>query len=161
HFATALNRGDGTFAPGVITPVFACGEGSIDAFDLDHDGDLDVVLTEEEACIGGDPLRVFIFRNDGGARFTLATVLIPPGGASGISAADLDHDGNLDLVTSLPGGLGVFPGDGDLTFRPAVISSTRPYKFTLAEMDRDGELDAVMIVPQESFGTVYIGVALG
>jgi hypothetical protein len=52
HFATALNRGDGTFAPGIITPVNSCGEGSIDAFDLEGNGVLDVVLTEEETCIG-------------------------------------------------------------------------------------------------------------
>src|SRR5262249_17348402 len=79
HFATALNRGDGTFVPGIVTPVNSCGEGSIDAFDLEGNGLLDVVLTEEETCIGGDPARIFLFRNDGTGRFTLVNIMIPPG----------------------------------------------------------------------------------
>ena len=50
HFGTALNLGNGTFAPTVVTEVFSCGDGTIDAADLDGDGDLDIVLTEEEGC---------------------------------------------------------------------------------------------------------------
>ena len=52
HFGTALNLGNGTFAPTVVTEVFSCGDGTIDAADLDGDGDLDIVLTEEETCPG-------------------------------------------------------------------------------------------------------------
>src|SRR6476659_8974244 len=70
HFGTALNLGNGTFAPTVVTEVFSCGEGTIDAADLDGDGDLDIVLTEEEGCPGSQPNRIFVLRNNGNQNFT-------------------------------------------------------------------------------------------
>ena len=78
HFATALNNGNGTFAPTVVTNVFACGEGTIDAADLDHDGDLDIVLTEEETCPGVEA-HIFIFRNDGNQNFVRMPDINLPG----------------------------------------------------------------------------------
>lgn len=159
HFAVMLNRGDGTFAPGVVTFVNGCGQPDLEAADLDNDGDLDVVYSDVQ---GGPGCRqpVLLFRNNGAAVFTLANTLFPPLPAVGITAADLNHDGNLDLVAD-QNGIGVFFGNGNLTFQPPLVSSTRPFGFTLADMNRDGELDVAMIVPQDSFGTVYIGVALG
>ncbi|SRR6266567_7455961 len=59
HFGTAVNLGNGTFAPTVVTNVFSCGEGTIDAADLDGDGDRDIVLTEEETCPGSDARILF------------------------------------------------------------------------------------------------------
>ncbi|MDQ3199937.1 MAG: FG-GAP-like repeat-containing protein, partial [Verrucomicrobiota bacterium] len=161
HFATALNNGNGTFAPGVVHLVFSCGQGTIDAFDLDNDGDLDVVLTEEQGCGGGGPSHIFIYRNDGAANLTAVTPIIPPGFAVGIDAADTNADGKLDLITSLPGGVGVFPGNGNLTFLPPLLSSTAPYKFKAADFNQDSKIDVGMIIPQPSFGTVYIATALG
>ena len=69
HFGTAVNLGNGTFAPTVVTEVFSCGDGTIDAADLDGDGDLDIVLTEEETCFGSTDNHIFIFRNDGNQNF--------------------------------------------------------------------------------------------
>lgn len=74
----------------------------------------------------------------------------------------MNHDGNIDLVTSLGAGIGVFLGNGDLTFQPAIASSTRPTRLTLADMNVDGHLDVAMLVfPEGSFGTQKLGVALG
>jgi len=42
-----------------------------------------------------------------------------------------------------------------------IISTTRPFKFKMADFDRDGLLDLGMIMQQESFGTDLIGTALG
>ena len=69
NFGTAVNNGDGTFAAVVVQPVGSCGQGSIDAFDLDGDGDRDVVLTEEQGCPGVPQPRIFVFRNDGNMAF--------------------------------------------------------------------------------------------
>src|SRR4029079_5536834 len=79
HIGTALNLGNGTFAPTVVKQLFACGEGTIDAADMDADGDLDIILTEEESCQGGTPNRIFLLRNNGAGTFT---VLPPIGLAS-------------------------------------------------------------------------------
>ena len=161
HFGTALNLGNGTFAPTVVTNVFSCGEGTIDAADLDGDGDLDIVLTEEESCPGVDP-HIFIFRNDGNQNFARMPDIVLPGRLPhGLALADVTGDGNIDIITALPDGMGVFPGNGNLTFGAPIISTTAPFKFKMADFNGDGLLDVGMIMQQPSFGTDSIGTALG
>jgi hypothetical protein len=161
HFGTARNLGNGTFAPTVVTNVFSCGEGTIDAADLDGDGDLDIVLTEEETCPGQDA-RIFIFRNDGNQNFVrmpdiVLTGLLP----HGLSLADVTGDDHIDIITVLSTGMGVFPGNGNLTFGAPIVSTTAPYKFKMGDLNHDGLLDLGMILQQESFGTELIATALG
>ena len=161
HFGTALNNGNGTFAPTVVTNVFACGEGTIDAADLDGDGDLDIVLTEEETCPGQNA-RIFIFRNDGNQNFVRMTDIVLPGRLPhGLTLADLTGDGKIDIITAMPDGMGVLPGNGNLTFGAPIISTTAPYKFKMADFNHDGLLDLGMIMQQDAFGTELIGTALG
>jgi hypothetical protein len=162
NFGTALNNGDGTFATVVVHPVGSCGEGSIDAFDLDGDGDRDVVLTEEQGCGGGAPPRILAFRNDGNQAFALAATLVSNAGfARGMAGADMNGDGRLDLVTALAQGMGVIPNNGGFSFGPPLVSSTSPYKFTLADFNGDGRLDAGMILSQDELFEVEVATALG
>ena len=161
HFGTALNNGNGTFAPTVVTNVFSCGEGTIDATDLDHDGDLDIVLTEEETCQGGEA-HIFIFRNDGNQNFVrMPDIALPGRLPHGLALAEVTGDSNIDIITALPDGMGVFPGNGNLTFGAPIISTTAPFKFKMADFNGDGSLDLGMIMQQPSFGTDLIGTALG
>jgi hypothetical protein len=166
HFGSALNNGNGTFAPGTVTIVDSCGDGTIDAFDFDNDGDLDVALTEEGGCIGGDPLRLFVFENDGIGNFTLANVLLPPGGAKGIAGDDMNHDGNMDIVTAVVGGMGVYLGNGDFTFKDPLVTgpgraSAPSFVFTLVDLNKDGDLDVARLGFQTAPGTLYVGIKLG
>src|SRR5262249_3006493 len=155
------NNGNGTFAPTFVTEVFSCGEGTIDTADLDGDGDLDIVLTEEETCPSVEP-RVFIFRNDGSQNFVRMPDIVLPGRTPhGLALADVTGDGKIDIITALPDGMGVLPGNGNLTFGAPIISTTAPYKFTMADFNHDGFLDLGMILQQGSFGTELIGTALG
>ena len=161
HFGTALKLGNGTFAPTVVTEVFSCGEGSIDAADLDGDGDLDIVLTEEETCPGVDA-HIFIFRNDGNQNFVRMPDIVLPGRLPhGLALADVTSDGNIDIITALPDGMGVFSGNGNLTFGAPIISTTAPYKFKMVDFNHDGLLDLGMIMQQDAFGTELVGTALG
>ena len=161
HFGTALNNGNGTFAPTVVTNVFSCGEGTIDAADLDHDGDLDIVLTEEETCQGGEA-HIFIFRNDGNQNFVrMPDINLPGRLPHGLALAEVTGDSNIDIITVLSDGMGVFPGNGNLTFGAPIISTTAPFKFKMADFNGDGLLDVGMIMQQPSFGTDSIGTALG
>ena len=161
HFGTALNNGNGTFAPTVVTNVFSCGEGTIDAADLDHDGDLDIVLTEEETCQGGEA-HIFVFRNDGNQNFVrMPDINLPGRLPHGLALAEVTGDSNIDIITVLSDGMGVFPGNGNLTFGPPIISTTAPFKFKMADFNGDGLLDVGMIMQQPSFGTDSIGTALG
>src|SRR6476660_9614970 len=134
---------------------------SIDAADLDHDGDLDIVLTEEETCPGVEA-RIFIFRNDGNQNFVrMADINLPGRLPHGLALAEVTGDNNIDIITALSDGMGVFPGNGNLTFGAPIISTTRPFKFKMADFNRDGLLDVGMILQQESFGTDTIATALG
>jgi hypothetical protein len=161
HFGTGLNLGNGTFAPTVVTEVFSCGDGTIDAADLDGDGDLDIVLTEEETCIGGDA-HIFIFRNDGNQNFVRMPDIDLVGRLPhGLALAEVTGDSNIDIITALSDGMGVFPGNGNLTFGAPIISTTRPSEFKMADFNGDGLLDVGMIMQQPSFGTQLIGTALG
>jgi hypothetical protein len=161
HFGTAVNNGNGTFAPTVVTNVFSCGEGTIDAADLDHDGDLDIVLTEEETCPGQDA-HIFVFRNDGNQNFVrMPDIALPGRLPHGLALAEVTGDSNIDIITALSDGMGVFPGNGNLTFGAPIISTTRPFKFKMADFNTDGLLDVGMILQQESFGTDTIATALG
>ena len=161
HFGTALNLGNGTFAPTFVTEVFSCGDGSIDAADLDGDGDLDIVLTEEETCPGVDA-HIFIFRNDGNQNFVRMPDIVLPGDLPhGLTLADVTGDGNVDIITALSAGMGVFPGNGNLTFGAPIVSTTAPFKFKMADFNQDGVLDIGMILQQEAFGTDLIATALG
>jgi hypothetical protein len=161
HFATALNSGNGTFAPTVVTNVFACGEGTIDAADLDHDGDLDIVLTEEETCPGIEA-RIFVFRNDGNQNFVrMPDINLPGRLPHGLALREVTGDNNIDIITALSDGMGVFPGNGNLTFGAPIISTTAPFRFKMADFNGDGLLDVGMIMQQPSFGTDTIATALG
>ena len=116
-----MNNGNGTFAPTVVTNVFACGEGTIDAADLDGDGDLDVVLTEEETCVNQEA-HIFIFRNDGNQNFVRMTDIVLPGRLPhGLALADVTGDSRIDIITALSDGMGVFPGNGNLTFGAPIM----------------------------------------
>jgi hypothetical protein len=162
NFGTALNNGDGTFATIVVHPVGSCGNGSIDAFDLDSDGDRDVVLTEELGCPSVPLPRIFIFRNDGGQNFVpVATISSTQGFARGMEIADLNGDGRPDLVTALSQTMGVFPNLGGFSFGPPVLSSTSPYKFKLADFNNDGKLDVGMILTDLYEDQVATALGLG
>lgn len=162
HFGTALNLGNGTFAPTVVTEVFSCGDGTIDAADLDGDGDLDIVLTEEETCFGSTDNHIFVFRNDGNQNFVRMPDIVLPGRLPhGLALAEVTGDSNIDIITALPDGMGVFPGNGNLTFGAPIISTTRPYKFKMVDFNNDGLLDVGMIMQQDAFGTDTIATALG
>ena len=162
NFGTARNNGDGTFATIEVHAVGSCGQGSIDAFDLDGDGDRDVVLTEEQGCPSVPLPRIFIFRNDGNGTFALAnTIGSTQGFARGLEGTDVNGDGRLDLVTALATKMGVFPNNGALAFGPPILSSISPYKFELADFNGDGTMDVGMLLSDLYQDQVAVALGLG
>ena len=69
---------------------------AIDVADIDGDGDLDIV----SASAGDD--KIALYENNGAANPTFTTVVISTSadGAHDVSIADVDGDGDLDIVSA-------------------------------------------------------------
>ena len=150
--AVLLGNGDGTFKAGKALPLPASVTSFV-AADFNHDNKIDLAVVTLS-----DEVAVFLGNGNG--------TLQPPAWYSGvyrgavITTADLDGDGNLDLILAaqsggvfLPepsniggtGGLGVLMGVGDGTFTGASAyptGSTAPQlAYAIADITGDGKQD--------------------
>ncbi len=154
-FAVALNDVHGGFLPAVVTPV-AAQKGQIGVFDLDNDGDLDVICTNP----GGG---VLLFRNNGnGTSYTLMNIIAEFHGPSfGVGGGDLNHDGNVDLLFNNSLGITVYLGNGDFTVGGPLPTGDYGYPFIVHDLNGDGELDLSYKRPSPSSGTTEVATMLG
>jgi len=129
--------------------------------DLDGDGNLDVVLTnlrkENELTYWGD---ITLWRNQGGGHFTPDHLETPPFLFLSTGAADIDGDGDADILALASDSLILFRNQGGIqnseigSFKPTrnndldVILSVRPNGDTgtpgslvLGDLNDDGALD--------------------
>jgi len=112
--------------------------------DFDNDGDLDVVATAV-----ADPV-VHIYENSGGWLLA-ANPLASPAPSLDVKVADLDHDGNEDLVLVHPTDpplVSIHMGNGDLTFQsPQSIEfgASSGQAAVIADFDGDGDPDIVAV----------------
>lgn len=133
-----------------------------DLFDLDQDGDLDII-----AAVAQQHEEVLVFLNDGAGRFTSRLLYRAPHaawGLSGFERVDLDGDGDQDLLVSNGDtlddhvlkpyhGVGWLENRGGLEFVYRRVADLYGCEAaTAADMDGDGDLDvvAVSFLPQIS-----------
>lgn len=96
--------------------------------EVDIDGDLDIDL------IGSGQW----YENDGTGEFTVHTEPLLTGGQ--VKSGDLEGDGDMDLVIGSTGGITALINDGAQNFT-VVASSGNVYRFGIADLDDDGDLD--------------------
>jgi hypothetical protein len=112
QFLVYLNQGDGTFAEPLVVASPADGSaGAMAVGDVNHDGNLDVVVISYNSIDYTDSevtVQTFLgsgdgaFANPSAALTTIANVpALTEIESNGLALADVNHDGSLDLVTVL------------------------------------------------------------
>jgi hypothetical protein len=148
------NDGNGVFTP-VALPFKNLSTGTSAWGDYDHDGDLDLLYDGIDSTFANG--FTLLYRNDSMGQFTLIDAHLPGSGEPGsVSWADMDHDGDLDIL--LGGPTTLLRNDGNdqytditpVTFLPGVPN-------TFADIDNDGDQDVLIISPSggSSASSVY------
>jgi hypothetical protein len=152
-----LGRGDGTFDPEVVCGLSLGGPAAAPfnlAADLDHDNIIDLVGEN----------RVFLDVDACNPRKVVPLPGSPPGiFHTAAQLADMNGDGNLDILNALPTGgmdsfenLGLLLGDGKGNFSEPMRLANLGYPdggymsshvFLVGDVNRDGRLDIIAAYP--------------
>jgi hypothetical protein len=124
--------------------------------DMDRDGDLDVVVSNDDP----DPKRVYL--NDGQGRFEVGSTFGQPEWSTRhVSLADLNGDSFPDAVLANrtgddSGANYVCFGDGSGGFSPDCLGFSRESATTVTPADFDGDGDLDLAVPHRDGGQSWI-----
>jgi hypothetical protein len=146
--AIFLNSGGGSFEQ---PEFFEAGErpNMREVADIDGDGDLDLLTVNTETFALGTVIdegdSISIHFNDGEGNFNQREVVTVGEGVYNVTTADLDNDGNLDLITANEGEntLSVLFNTGNASFSTPekYAVGDRPRSPIAADLDNDGDLD--------------------
>jgi hypothetical protein len=156
NISVVLGKGDGTFGSPINSPVnIPLNVQRMIGGDFNNDSKADLALLSLDSSNTFSPLYVLLSNGDGTFRPQLVENV--PGIATGLTAGDFNHDGNLDLVVTDPQGAPsvlVFLGRGDGTFESPTSYKTGTL-FTndvkAADFNGDGKLDFAVATDQGIF----------
>jgi len=116
---------------------------SVYAVDIDDDGDMDVLSGHG---YNYDGIACW-HENDGNQNFSTHTItLVVEGGGSYVYAADVDSDGDMDVLSAfVTGGIEWYENDGNQNFSTHTIT-IKPYGATTVyavDIDDDGDIDVL------------------
>ena len=153
--AILMNKGDGTFAAPVI---YAAGSApsSIAALDINHDGILDLAVTDGGSSAGA----VYIFLGKGDGTFTAAGSYATDKNPASVTIADFNGDGNPDLAIATGNGtVSILLGNGNGTFHAASSFPIGhpPSYIAAGDLNNDGKLDLVTANSLDNSVTVLLG----
>jgi hypothetical protein len=149
-----LNNGLGRFYGRTGSPytIGSANNGQVLLGDVDNDGDVDMIISRRSPDNSID-----VRLNDGTGNFTASAVGSPyamgtnltAGGYAGNALADIDGDGNLDILVATNGGLRVLRNSGG-TFALTALSPFPTAMGAVAsvmasDIDGDGDIDATIL----------------
>lgn len=150
YLPVLLNNGNGTFRAGPVTQTDKKPQGrfggdfssglAIAAGDLNGDGKIDLAVIEEG-------IQIEILKGNGTGAFTSSQILQLSGRTWKVEIEDLNGDGNLDIVNTVPTKTLVWWGNGNATFRaPLMLLNPDPqsdplFSFAIGDFNNDGIAD--------------------
>ena len=136
-FALYANARDGSFAD-VARGVGLGHAGAVDVAlgDFEPDGSMDICSVTDEGVV-----RLHV--SDGGRSYAARDIAAVPGGhVGGLAAADLDNDGDLDLLAFGTQGSHVLRrSDGQYELTQVGPAAPGPRRLALDDFDGDGDVD--------------------
>jgi len=172
-----LGNGDGTFQAVVTYDSGGLDAVSVAVADMNGDGKPDVVVANECtptncSLLSGTGL-VSVLLGNGDGTFQSAVTYNAGGNAYSVAVGDLNGDGKPDVAVLLyegcsfcGPGVGVLLNNGDGTLQAVVVynsSGTFPTSMTLADVNGDGKLDALVAenISPDGHGPGGFAVLLG
>jgi hypothetical protein len=160
-----LNDGSGTFTLNTSSSFLLYDGGSIDFADVDGDGDNDVLLTGKESVSNAALSELYL--NNGSGTFTLdatATATIENVRSSDAQFADIDGDGDLDVIVSgwneSNGVTKLYTNaSGVFSLHAALEGFTTP-RIDFTDLDNDSDMDLVLSGKQDTSGVAETEIYL-
>ena len=119
------------------------------AGDFSKDGHGDFAVLAEGSSLYGPQAYLAIFLGDGKGNFTASNTMVAGRNALGLTAADFNGDGNLDLAFTEGAGLGpeggitILLGDGQGNFNlmSGYVTGPKPFTVVAGDFNGDGKPD--------------------
>ena len=113
------------------------------AADIDHDGHVDLVVTQDVTASSSTVVNVF--RGNGDGTFAAPTTVSFSGSFTTLLAADFDHDGLVDIMACNSSTFQMLRsrGDGTLELSIALPAGPAAWRPLVADMDGDGYPDLI------------------
>lgn len=142
------NNGTGSFTSHTVSTTFLY-SWSVGAADFDNDGDFDVVAVSAEEESGSMPeiSETAWFEQNSDGSFTEHLLDEDSGLPHSVFPADVDGDGNTDILVASWGGNRIvwWENDGDGNFTENILDSNfnSPHSISAADLDNDDDLDII------------------
>ncbi len=141
------NLGGGSFGSRTIIDGNATFVAKVFAADIDADGDIDLVSASIGNGFAGGVIKLYV--NNGQSNPGFATIIVRNGlnAAYDVTAADVDHDGDMDILSASLGDNSIYwyENNGSLGFSSRLVTNQAigAHRVLAVDLDQDGDIDII------------------